>query len=40
MHEVLENSYKIVIRKPEGKRSLGRPTGRWKDNIKIYIKEI
>ena len=26
--------------KPEGRRPFGRPTCRWKDNIKIYIKGI
>jgi hypothetical protein len=34
----MRNTYKIVNRKPEGKRSLGRP-GRWEDNIKINFKE-
>jgi len=26
--------------KPEGKRPLGRPRRRWKDNIKVDIKEV
>jgi hypothetical protein len=26
--------------KPEGKRSLRRPTRRWEDNIKINLREI
>jgi hypothetical protein len=25
--------------KPEGKRQLGRPTRKWKDNIKMAIRE-
>jgi hypothetical protein len=27
------------VGKPEGKRQVGRPRGRWEDNIKIYVKE-
>jgi hypothetical protein len=34
------NSYKILVGKPEGKRSLGRPRRRWVDNIKIDLREI
>jgi len=30
--------YKILVRKPEGKRPLGIPKSRWKDNIKIDLK--
>jgi hypothetical protein len=26
--------------KPEGKRPLGRPEMRWKDNIEMYLREI
>ena len=29
-------AHKVLVRKPEGKRSLGRPRRRWEDNIKIY----
>ena len=25
---------------PEGRRPLGRPWHRWKDNIKIYLQEV
>jgi hypothetical protein len=28
------------VGKPEGKRPLGRPTRRWKDNIKMDLREI
>jgi hypothetical protein len=28
------------VRKPEGKRSLGRPRRRWEDNIKMDLREI
>jgi len=29
--------YRILVRKPEGKRLLGRPRHRWEDNIKMDI---
>jgi hypothetical protein len=29
-----------LVRKPEGKRPLGRPGSRWVDNIKIDLREI
>jgi hypothetical protein len=28
-----KNAYKILVKKPEGKRPLGRSRGRWEDNI-------
>jgi hypothetical protein len=34
------NAYRILVGKPEGKISLGRPRRRWVDNIKINVKEI
>ena len=34
------SAFKILIDTPAGKRPLGRPTGRWLDNIKMNIKEI
>jgi hypothetical protein len=34
------NAYRILVGKPEGKRSLGRAGRRWVDNIKIYRREI
>jgi hypothetical protein len=30
--------YRVLVRKPEGKRSLGRPRCRWEDIIKIFSK--
>jgi hypothetical protein len=33
------NSYRILVRKPEGKRPLGRPRRRWVDNIKMDLRE-
>jgi hypothetical protein len=32
------NAYKILVGKPEGKRSLGRPRRRWVDNIKMDLR--
>jgi hypothetical protein len=32
--------YKILIGKPEGKTPLGRPRPRWKDNIKMDLREM
>ena len=32
------NAYRVLVEKPEGKRSLGRP--RWEDNIKMDLKEV
>ena len=28
------------MRKPEGKRPLGRPRPRWEDNINMYLQEV
>jgi hypothetical protein len=33
-------AYRIIVGKPEGKRPLGRPRRRWKDNIKTDLREI
>jgi hypothetical protein len=33
------NAYRIVVRKPEGKRPLGRRRHRWVDNIKMDLRE-
>jgi hypothetical protein len=32
--------YRVLVWRPEGKRPLGRPRRRWKDNIKMDIREI
>jgi hypothetical protein len=34
------NVYRVLIGKPEGKRPLGRPRHRWKDGIRIDLREI
>jgi hypothetical protein len=36
----MKNAYKILVRKPEGKRLLKRPRHRWEDNIRTDLKEI
>jgi hypothetical protein len=32
--------YKVLVRKPEGKRPLGRPRSRWEDGIRMDLGEI
>jgi hypothetical protein len=32
-------SYRVVVGKPEGRRPLGRPRDRWKDNIRRNFKK-
>jgi hypothetical protein len=34
------NVYRLLVRKPEGKRPLGRPRRRWIDNINMDLLEI
>jgi hypothetical protein len=36
----MRNVYKILVRKPEGRRPLGRPRSRRKDNMRMDIREI
>jgi hypothetical protein len=36
----MRNAYKILFGKPEGKRRLGRPRCRWKDNIRKNHREM
>ena len=31
---------KVLVGKPEGKRTLGRPRRRWEDNIKMDLQEV
>jgi hypothetical protein len=35
-----KNVYRVLVGKPEGKRSLGRPRRRWEDGIKMDLGEI
>jgi hypothetical protein len=32
--------YRVLLRKPEGKRPMGRPRRRWEDNIKMDLKDV
>ena len=32
--------FRVLVGKPEGKRSLGRPRRRWEDNIKMDLQEV
>jgi len=32
--------YRVLVGKPEGKKPLGRPRRRWKDNIKMDLQEV
>ncbi|KAJ4428377.1 hypothetical protein ANN_24396 [Periplaneta americana] len=34
------NAYRVLVGSPEGKRPLGRPRRRWKDNIKMDLREV
>jgi hypothetical protein len=34
------NAYRILVRKSEGRRSLGRPRHGWVNNIKMDLREI
>jgi hypothetical protein len=39
MGEGRRNVYRVLVGKPEGKRRLERPRRRWKDGIKIDLRE-
>jgi hypothetical protein len=32
--------YRVLVGKPEGKRPLGRPRHRWKDNLRMNVQEV
>jgi len=32
--------YRVLVGKPEGKRSLARPRRRWVNNIRTYLREV
>jgi hypothetical protein len=32
--------YRVLVGKPEGKRPLGRPRGKWEDNIKVDLQKV
>jgi hypothetical protein len=31
-------TYRVLVRKPEGRRKLGRPRHRWQDNVKMDVR--
>ena len=35
-----ESIYRVMVGEPEGKRPLGRPRRRWKDNIMMDVQEV
>jgi hypothetical protein len=35
----MRNTYKILVKKPEGKRPFGRPKHKWGNNNKMYLRE-
>jgi len=35
-----DETYRVLVGTPEGKRQLGRLRRRWEDNIKMDIKEV
>jgi hypothetical protein len=34
------DAYKVLVRKPEEKRTLGRPRRRWENDNKMYLNEM
>jgi hypothetical protein len=32
-----EVNYRVLVKKPEGKRPLGKPRRRWKNNMGVWI---
>ena len=38
--EVWRGVHRVLVGKPEGKRTLGRPRRRWEDNIKMDLQEV
>jgi hypothetical protein len=39
-HGDKKNTYRILVGKPEGNKSVGRPRRRWEDNIRMDLREI
>ena len=35
-----KDAYRVLVRRPEGKRPLERPRHRWKDSIKMNLQEM
>jgi hypothetical protein len=32
--------HRVLVRKPEGKKPMGKPRSRWEDNIKMDLQEV
>jgi len=32
--------YRVLVGKPKGKKTLGRPRRRWEDNVKMDLQEV
>jgi hypothetical protein len=32
--------YRVLVWKPEGRRTIGRPNRKWEDNIKLDLQEV
>jgi len=39
MYGKKKSAYMVLVRKPEGKRSLGRPRLRWEVHIRIILRQ-
>jgi hypothetical protein len=39
-HGELRNAYKILVRKPEENKPLGKSRYRWEDNIRMDLRKI
>jgi hypothetical protein len=35
-----KSAYRLLVGRPEGRRSFGRPRHRWEDNIDIDLQEV
>jgi hypothetical protein len=33
-------SYRVLVGRPDGKRTLGSPRHRWEDNIKVSLRDV
>ena len=38
--EQFRDAYRVLVRKPESKKPLGRPRRRWKNTIKMDLREV
>ena len=38
--EEKRDAYRVLVGKPERMRPLERPSRRWEDNIKMYLREV